>query len=89
MHYKNGRPANEGDSVIAPVYRGGTLKPTAGVIHSIAPGSQSCNAQVNTITPGRVESTCVTVGDCYHAEDAFNAIDSKPEPAKDTQETAG
>ena len=79
MHYKNGREAKLNDNVIAPIYRGGNAPvPTAAVVSSLTPSATACNAQVSYIVPGRVESTCVTVGECLHVEDAVNV----PEAAK-------
>ena len=70
MHYKNGREAHEGEPVIAQSYG----KTYAGNIHSIVAGVSSCNAQIAYPVFGGMSHTCVTVGDCYHAEDAFAAI---------------
>ncbi len=85
MHYKDGREAKEGDHVIAMVYRGGQQpKPTAGVIHSLQPAASSCNAMFAYPLPGSIGSTCVTVGECVHVEDAMEKVDlflNPPEPA--------
>lgn len=47
----------------------------AGTLHSLMPGSTSCNAQLAVPLPGGVKDYCVTVGNCYHAEDALNALE--------------
>lgn len=75
MHYKNGREAKLGDSVIYRTYQGGKTVPTAGVIHSLNPGASSCNGVITCVAFGGVSSTSVNVGEGYHAEDAFNALD--------------
>lgn len=75
MHYKNGREAKVLDPVIVKEYGGYR----AGVIHSLNPGTTSCNAQVAWPGITGIQNTCITVGDCYHAEDAFAAL-SKARP---------
>jgi len=83
MHYKNGRQANEGDPVLLKDYTG---KVITGTMHSLNPGSESCNASVAVVVPGGVNQfTCVTVGQCFYAEDAFNAIEADilPPPVAD------
>lgn len=46
----------------------------SGCIHSIQPTiSESCNAQLTYMAPGLVLNTCVSLNQCYHAEDAYNA----------------
>lgn len=73
MHYKNGREARNGDTVIGkPQYAASLL---VGLIQDINPGATSCNCQV--IRPGGLIQSCVTVGEIYHAEDALQAIEEK------------
>jgi len=67
MHYKNGREAKVGDPVIVKDYN----VVRAGVIHSLIPGAEQCNAQVCYPQMGGYANTCVTVGNCWHAEDAL------------------
>lgn len=75
MHYKNGREAKEGDSVICTGYNG---QVTVGKIHSLVAGSESCNCTVAEVVIGGVNQlTCRTVGEMYHAEDALAAITPK------------
>jgi hypothetical protein len=74
MHYKNGRPANNGDPVIHKF--NGTATVIAGVLHSTMPGSTSCNGQIAFPIPGGVANWCVTVGECFHAEDALGAVEA-------------
>lgn len=85
MHFRNGRPAKEGDHVIAPVWRGGNAPTlTAGVIHGLQPSANSCNATLAYPVPGGMQQTCITLGDSVHAEDAFNAV---PAPGPVESET--
>jgi len=72
MHYKNGREAHEGDPVITQSYG----KTYAGNLHSLTAGCSSCNAQIAYPVFGGMSHTCVTVGLCYHAEDAFAASEA-------------
>lgn len=77
MHYKNGRPALNGDAVIATDYNG---KVTVGIIHSLRAGD-TCNCDVAVIVPGAVaQLTCQDVNKLYHAEDALRAIEPVPGP---------
>ena len=73
MHYKNGREAKNGDPVIG---RGYNNEPVAGTLHSIVPGTESCNCTVAVPVMGGINQlTCQTVGNYYHAEDALQALD--------------
>lgn len=44
-HYKDGSEAKVGDQVVGTLYNSGS-EPKAGVIISITPGAESCNAMV-------------------------------------------
>lgn len=79
MHFKNGREAKENDQVICSA--GGYGKVLAGTLHSLNAGVTSCNAQLAYAVPGAIYNACVTIGDCYHAEDALAAITPKVETA--------
>jgi hypothetical protein len=82
MHYKNGREAKENDPVVGESYTGSGIY-KAGVIHSINPGTTACNAQLAVPIPGGVTQLCITVGECYHAEDVFVAVDKATGAGKD------
>ncbi len=74
MHYKNGREAKEGEPVICTGYNG---QITVGKIHSLV-AATTCNATVAEPVMGGVQQlTCRTVGEMYHAEDAFAALEPK------------
>jgi hypothetical protein len=68
MHYKNGREAKIGDTVLAKNWNG---QPYTGLVTSITPGSTSCNAVVIPLPV--VNGQNVTLGDCLHTEDAIKA----------------
>jgi hypothetical protein len=71
MHYKNGREAKSGDPVIGKLYYGEVV---SGNLIDLQPSSTSCNS---TLLRAIGPLSCVTVGEFYHAEDAFNAIEPK------------
>lgn len=73
MHYKNGREAKDGDTVI--YYDTYRQKTFGGVVWAIIPGSNSCNCQVARVVPGLVVNESKTLGEMYHAEDALMAIE--------------
>lgn len=62
MHYKNGRLAKEGDKVVH-ICNG---IPAAGLIHSLNPGSTTCNGRLATITHN---DAWINISDCLHVED--------------------
>jgi len=83
MHYKNGREAKTGDSVITKNYSGNL---TAGVIYDLVPGG-TCNCSVAVLVPGGTQQlTCQNVGNMYHVEDAFAAIEPKIMPGEAAQQ---
>ncbi len=61
MHYKNGREAKAGDRVVQ-VVNGYS----AGILHSVQPGSDSCNGRI--ATPG-YNDPYVSIKDCLHVDD--------------------
>ena len=75
MHYKNGKPASEGDPII---YRQHwDQKVIAGTIHSLNPSSTCCNGIIAAPVMGGCATVSVVVGDCYHAADALAAIEAQ------------
>ena len=76
MHYKNGRPAFNGEPVIGKGYDG----VFAGTLHSVRPTATSCNGQVAVPVAGGVRNECVTIGDLHHAEDAYRLANEPYEP---------
>lgn len=76
MHYKNGREAKAGDKVIQLV----ASPHTAGIVHSLAAGSTSCNARLAITSPN---DPYINLHDCLHLDDiaAASIPDcTKPEP---------
>jgi hypothetical protein len=78
MHYRNGREAKNGDTV---VQLGDGGKVTAvGVLHSAAPGNSYCNG---AIAPIQNASTGACLCDCLHVDDlkamlAEKGLDKRP-----------
>ena len=72
MHYKNGKEAHEGDSVLGETFKGsGDI--LAGKLYNLQPGSETCNAHLASPIMGGTGVTCVTVNELYLAADAFKA----------------
>jgi len=72
MHYKNGRPAKEGDKVI------NLETGMAGILHSTSAQSNTCNGRLAVITSS---DPWITIGQCLHFEDVVAATipdSSKP-----------
>lgn len=61
MHYKNGREAKPGDTVI---WLNGTYS-KVGILHSLQPGSDTCNGKLAQTT----NSDLINIKDCIHIED--------------------
>lgn len=86
MHYKNGRPANNGDKV---VLVGGwpTKHPTAGILYNATAGNNHCNGMLAPFGGG--QHVCPNLADCYHLDDFMaalpeeipNTLPNLPEPA--------
>jgi hypothetical protein len=63
MHYKNGRPAANGDKVV--MVSGG--KVICGVLHDAVAGNDSCNGMLAPITTA---PHYANLAECLHIEDA-------------------
>lgn len=84
MHYRNGRPAQNGDLIVQlsgfPDGRGGKVS-TVGVLFDARPGIDYCNGSIAPIGGGYVQSACLC--DCLHADDlaailAEKGLDKRP-----------
>lgn len=87
MHYRNGRAAHEGDPVIAETWKG-SGKFVAGTLHSTMPNATTCNGQLAVASVGGSVQHHVTIGECFHAEDAFAAAVAKLTEAPQAAEPA-
>ena len=76
MHYKNGREAKQGDTILIPETYG--RPPVIGVIVGYQAGSTSCNLNVVPSIGGQMLS-CISASDCLHVQDALRTPDQVPD----------
>lgn len=70
MHYKNGRPAKNGDKVVLiPSY--GT--PIVGILYDAVAGNDHCNGRIAQVSPS---DACPNLKECLHLEDVLKALPS-------------
>lgn len=74
MHFKNGREAKDGDSVVGKSSYGGGVNAGRIVDLESNPEQTTCNCTVARQLGA--DLTCQTVGDYYHIEDAFEAMEN-------------
>lgn len=75
MHYKNGRPAQNGDKVVLfPSYG----NPVVGILYNAVAGNDSCNGQI-AVT--HQNDPCPNLKECLHLDDVLAAL---PENVQDT-----
>jgi hypothetical protein len=67
MHYKNGRPANNGDKVLLlPTYGA----PVVGILYDATAGNDHCNGKLAPCNPN---DPCPDLKNCIHIEDVAAA----------------
>jgi hypothetical protein len=72
MHYRNGREAKNGDTIIQLEYNG---KPKAiGVLYDATPGNDYCNGVIAPVQNVR-EGACMC--DCLHVDDILEFLKEK------------
>ena len=72
MHYRNGREAKNGDSIVQ--IENGVIK-NVGVLHDAKPGNDYCNGvMLKTDFPG---PTAACLVDCLHADDVAEMLKEK------------
>lgn len=81
MHYKNGRPANNGDKVVLIDWQ---KRPLAGILYDAAAGNDHCNGMLAPFCGG--QHVCPDLKNCVHLDDFIAAI---PEDIPDTSTTQG
>lgn len=64
MHYRNGRPAQNGDKIVR-LNSEGKIE-AFGVLHSATPGNEYCNGNI-AVVQGANDYACMC--DCLHIED--------------------
>jgi hypothetical protein len=65
MHYANGRPAKNGDTVLQVIYN----KPVFGVLYDATPGNDYCNGTLAPLGGGPHVTACLA--DCLRVDDVF------------------
>jgi hypothetical protein len=80
MHYRNGREAKNGDTVV--LFGSGTSRPIAvGTLQNATTGNDYCNGQIVVTGTDSAYGTAVVVGaclcDCLHAEDVASIMSEK------------
>ena len=66
MHYKNGREAKVGDTVVGKDCNG---KPIAGVLYNAYPGAETCNGNILPLSIADQYGRLVSLCDCIHFDD--------------------
>ena len=65
MHYKNGRPAQNGDRVVVVA---GSNAGAGGILHGAVPGNNTCNGNLAPLP-----ATYCNLSECLHADDVVAA----------------
>jgi hypothetical protein len=74
MHYRNGREAKNGDTIVQIGGYGDGAKVVAlGVLHNAVPGNDSCNGSIAPIH--HVTGACLC--DCLHVDDLAELLKEK------------
>lgn len=68
MHYKNGREAKNGDTII---HLGAWPKPVVGILHDATAGNNTCNGSLAVLQPGVVTPN---LAECLHIDDVRAAL---------------
>lgn len=79
MHYRNGREAKNGDTIVSLGFDGKAIM-AVGVLHNAVPGNDFCNGSIAPISTALV-GACMC--DCLHIEDitamlAEKGLDKRP-----------
>ena len=70
MHYKNGRPAKNGDKVVlVPQYAGSV--PTIGILYNATAGNDHCNGKLAPMSPS---DPMPNLKECLHLDDFLAAL---------------
>ena len=77
MHYKNGRPAANGDKVF---YKPAYGAPVVGILYDATAGNDNCNGKLAPCSPS---DTMPNLAECLHIDDVGD-VSTKPETKPDT-----
>jgi hypothetical protein len=77
MHYRNGRPAVNGDQIVSLAgYGSGPVNINAiGILFDAKPGNDYCNGSIAPTTAGVVVGACLC--DCLHVDDLAALLQEK------------
>lgn len=70
MHYKNGRPAANGDRVVVV---SGSNAGAGGILHGATPGNNTCNGNLAPLP-----ATYCNLSECLHADDVAALAKNAP-----------
>lgn len=73
MHYRNGREAKNGNTVVSLGYDGSKIV-AVGVLHNAVPGNDYCNGSIAPISTS-VAGACMC--DCLHVDDLAEMLKEK------------
>ena len=72
MHYRNGKPASNGDKVVMLNEEGKIV--AFGVLHGAEPGNDHCNGNIAVVQPAD-QYACLC--DCLHIDDVAEMLSEK------------
>ena len=77
MHYRNGRPAQNGDKIVSLAgYGSGPVRINAiGILYDATPGNDYCNGLIASTIGGPPQSACLC--DCLHMDDLAEMLTEK------------
>lgn len=73
MHYRNGREAKNGDTIVQ--LEGGRIR-SFGTLHSATPGNDYCNGYV-AVQGGHFPGDLACMCDCLHVDDVATILADK------------
>lgn len=73
MHYKNGRPAQNGDRVVLLPYPGSNNAAIAGILYNAIPGGDECNGRLAITTD---KDPYLDLRNVLHADDLAAAANT-------------
>lgn len=73
MHFRNGRAAANGDTVVQLEVDGGKIT-GIGVLHNAVPGNDHCNG---SLAPIHTQKTYACLCDCLHLDDIAELLKEK------------
>lgn len=78
MHFRNGRPAANGDKIVRLAAKSdgtGVVIDAVGVLIDAKPGNSHCNGSIVPLLGGAVTYACLC--DCIHFDDLSDALTEK------------